>query len=83
MEKSIKKRIADLFEESEDNNNQYDISFTKLLIWLMGVALVSSFTPFVFPGAYTLVKTYAALIILLIITAPPVFRWIVKHKKQS
>ena len=79
MDKSIKKRIADLFDESEADNNQYDISFTKLSIWLVGVG--SSFTPFIFPGACPLIRTYAALIILLAVTARPIFRWIVKHKK--
>lgn len=83
MGKSIKKRIADLFEEPEADNDRYDISFTKLSIWLAGVAAVSSFTPFVFPGTYPLLKTYAAIIILLAVTARPVFRWIVKLKKQS
>lgn len=81
MDKSIKKRIADLFDESEADNNQYDISFTKLSIWLVGVAMESSFTPFIFPGACPLIRTYAALIILLAVTARPIFRWIVKHKK--
>lgn len=81
MCKSIKKRIADLFDESEADSNQYDISFTKLSIWLVGVAVGSSFTPFIFPGAYPLIRTYAALIILLAVTAHPIFRWIVKHKK--
>lgn len=81
MGKSIKKRIADLFDESEADSNQYDISFTKLSIWLVGVAVGSSFTPFIFPGAYPLIRTYAALIILLAVTAHPIFRWIVEHKK--
>lgn len=81
MCKSIKKRIADLFDESEADSNQYDISFTKLSIWLVGVAVGSSFTPFIFPGAYLLIRTYAALIILLAVTARPISRWIVKHKK--
>lgn len=81
MGKSIRKRIADLFDESEADSNQYDISFTKLSIWLVGVAVGSSFTPFIFPGAYPLIRTYAALIILLAVTARPISRWIVKHKK--
>ena len=81
MCKSIKKIIADLFDESEADSNQYDISFTKLSIWLVGVAVGSSFTPFIFPGAYPLIRTYAALIILLAVTARPISRWIVKHKK--
>ena len=79
MEKSIKKKIADLFDYSAADNNLCNISFTKLSIWLVTVtAAVSSFTPFVFPGASPLVRTYAALIILLVVTARPIFRWIVK-----
>lgn len=81
MGKSIRKRIADLFDESEADSNPYDISFTKLSIWLVGVAVGSSLTPFIFPGAYPLIRTYAALIILLAVTARPIFRWIVEHKK--
>ncbi len=82
MGKSIKKRIEALFDESEADNNQYDISFIKLSIWLVGVTMGSSFTPFIFPGACPLIRTYAALIILLAVTSRPIFRWIVKRKKQ-
>ena len=63
MGKSIKKRIADLFDESEAENNQYDIGFTKLSIWLVGVVMVSSITPFVFPGGCSLVRIYALSLI--------------------
>lgn len=83
MGKSIKKRIEALFDESEADNNQYDISFTKLSIWLVGVAMGSSFTPFIFPGACPLIRTYAALIILLAVTSRPIFRWIVKRKNNN
>lgn len=82
MGKSIKKRIADLFDESEADNNQYDISFTKMSIWLVGVAMVSSLIPFVFPGGSSIVRTYASIIILLVVTARPISRLIVKRKKQ-
>ncbi len=82
MGKSIKKRIADLFDESEADNNQYDISFTKMSIWLVGVAMVSSLIPFVFPGGSGIVRTYASIIILLVVTARPIIRLIVKRKKQ-
>lgn len=82
MGKSIKKRIADLFDESEVENNQYDISFTKLSIWLGGVVMVSSLTLFIFPGGCSLVRIYASIIILLVVTARPIFRLIVKRKKQ-
>ena len=82
MGKSIKKRIADLFDESEAENNQYDISFTKLSIWLVGVVMVSSLIPFALPGGCSLVRIYASIIILLVVTARPIFRLIVKHKKQ-
>lgn len=82
MGKSIKKRIADLFDESEAENNQYDISFTKLSIWLVGVVMVSSLIPFAFPGGCSLVRIYASIIILLVVTARPIFRLIVKRKKQ-
>lgn len=79
MIKSIKKRIANLFDESEADN-QYDISFTKLSIWLIGVAMVSSFTTFVFPGAYPLVRTHIVFIMLLVITAHPIPQRIIKRK---
>lgn len=82
MGKSIRKRIADLFDESEADNNQYDISFTKLSIWLVGVVMVSSLTPFVFPGDCSLVRIHASIIILLVVTGRPVIRLIVKRKKQ-
>ncbi len=82
MGKSIKKRIADLFDESEAENNQYDISFTKLSIWLVGVVMVSSLILFAFPGGCSLVRIYASIIILLVVTARPIFRLIVKRKKQ-
>lgn len=77
------KRIADLFDESEAENNQYDISFTKLSIWLVGVVMVSSLIAFVFPGGCSLVRTYAYIIILLVVTARPIFRLIVKRKNNN
>lgn len=82
MEKSFREKIADLFNEAESDNSHYDISMTKLIVWLGVTTMVSSLTPFIFPGGYPLLKTYITLIILLFATAHPFFKWARKHKKK-
>ena len=81
MEKSFREKIADLFNEAEYDNNPYDINMAKLFIWFGATSIVSSLTPFIFPGGYPLLKTFSALIILLFATARPTFRWAVRLKK--
>lgn len=83
MEKSFREKIADLFNEAESDNSHYDISMTKMFVWLGVTTMVSSLTPFIFPGGYTLIKTFSTLIILLFATANPAFKWAAKLKKQS
>ncbi len=81
MEKSFRNKFADLFNEAESYNSNYDISLTKLLVWLGVMTMVSSLTPFIFLGGYPLIKTFTTLIILLFATAQPAFKWAIKHKK--
>ena len=81
MEKSLREKIADLFNEAELDNSHNDISMTKLLIWFGVTTMISSVTPFIFPGSYPLIKTFFTLIILLIATAHPAFKWAIKLKK--
>lgn len=82
MEKSFREKIADLFNEAESDSSPYEVSVTKLLIWLAIMTMVSSLTPFVFPGGYPLIKTHITLIILLLATAHPAFKWAIKHKQK-
>lgn len=49
MEKSFREKIADLFNEAESDNSHYDISMTKLIVWLGVTTMISSLTPFIFP----------------------------------
>lgn len=81
MEKSFREKIADLFNEAESDNSHYDISMTKLIVWLGVTTMISSFTPFIFPGGYPLIKTFSTLIILLFATANPAFKLAAKLKK--
>ena len=75
MERSIKERFADLFNEADIEDNTYKISLPKLLIWLGVISIISSLTPFLFPGGYSLIKISITLIILLSVTASAAFRW--------
>lgn len=81
MEKSFREKIADLFNEAESDNSHYDISMTKLIVWLGVTTMISSLTPFIFPGSYPLIKTFSTLIILLFATANPAFKLAAKLKK--
>lgn len=81
MEKSLREKIADLFDEAECENNPYDISITKLLIWLAVMTMFSSLIPFIFHGGSTLIKTFVTLIILIFTTACKAFRWATKVKE--
>lgn len=81
MEKSFREKIADLFNEAESDNSPYEVSITKLFIWLAIMTMVSSLTPFIFPGGYPLLKTNITLIILLVATAHTAFKWAAKLKK--
>lgn len=81
MEKSFREKIADLFNEAESDNSPYEVSITKLFIWLAIMTMVSSLTPFIFPGGYPLIKTFGTLIILLFATANPAFKLAAKLKK--
>lgn len=81
MEKSFREKIADLFNEAEYDNSPYEVRVTKLFIWLAIMTMVSSLSPFIFPGGYPLLKTHITLIILLFATANPAFKWAAKLKK--
>lgn len=81
MEKSFREKIADLFNEAESDNSHYDISMTKLIVWLGVTTMIISLTPFIFPGGYPLIKTFSTLIILLFATANPAFKLAAKLKK--
>ena len=81
MEKSFREKIADLFKEAEYDNSPYEISITKLFIWLAVLTVVSSLTTFIFPDGHPLIKTYVTLIVLLFATANPAFKWAIKLKK--
>ncbi len=81
MEKSLREKIAYLFNETESDNRHHDISMTKLLVWLGVTTMVSSTTPFIFPGGYPLIKTYTTLVILLFATSHLAFKWAVNLKK--
>lgn len=80
MEKSLKEKFVELFDDAEYENSPYDISITKLLIWLAAMTVLSSLTPFIFQGGSPQIKTFATLIILLFATARPALRWAVKLK---
>ena len=82
MEKSFREKIADLFNEAESDNSPFEVSITRLFIWLAVMTMVSSLTPFVFPSGYPLIQTHITLIILLLATAHPAFKWAIKHKKK-
>ncbi len=81
MEKSFREKIADLFNEAESDNSPYEVSITKLFIWLAIMTMVSSLTPFIFPGGYPLLKTLTTLVIFLFATAHTAFKWAAKLKK--
>lgn len=81
MEKSLKEKITDLFDEAEYDNRSYDINMTKLLIWLAVMTMFSSLIPFIFYGGSTLIKTFVTLIILIFTTARPAFSWATKVKE--
>ena len=82
MEKSFREKIADLFNEAESDNSPFEVSITGLFIWLAVMTMVSSLTTFVFPGGYPLIQTHITLIILLLATAQPAFKWAIKHKQK-
>lgn len=81
MDNSFREKIAHLFDETEYDNSPYEISLTKLLIWRAVMTILSSLTPFIFPGGYPLIKTFVTLIILLLSTARQAFRWATKLKQ--
>lgn len=80
MEKSLRDKITDLFNETEYDNSPNDISITKLLIWFAVITILSSLIPFIFHGGSPLIKTFTTIIILLFTTARPAFRWATKIK---
>ena len=82
MEKSFREKIADLFNEAESDNSPFEVSITRLFIWLAVMTMVSSLTPFVFPSGYPLIQIHITLIILLLATAHPAFKWAIKHKQK-
>lgn len=41
MEKSLREKIADLFNEAEYDGSTYDINVTKLMIWLAVITILS------------------------------------------
>ena len=82
MEKSFREKITDLFNEAESDNSPFEVSITRLFIWLAVMTMVSSLTTFVFPSGYPLIQTHITLIILILATAHPAFKWAIKHKQK-
>ena len=83
MGKTFKEKIAALFNEADSDNSTYNISMAKLFIWLAVMTMVSSLTPFIYPGSYTLVKTFVTLIILVFATVRPALRWAISTRKNE
>lgn len=80
MEKSLREKIADLFNEAEYAGSTYDINVTKLMIWLAVMTILSSIIPVILHSDFPLIETFATLIILLLTTVRRAFRWAVKLK---
>ncbi len=80
MEKSLREKIADLFNEAEYDGSTYDINVTKLMIWLAVMTILSSIIPVILHSDFPLIGTFATLIILLFTTVRRDFRWAAKLK---
>lgn len=76
MFESLRKRIAPIFEKSEQEHSS-SVKLGRVFLWFMIAGIIGGIAPFIWPTNHGGLVSGLTTVLFIILTAKPISRWLV------